>query len=198
MTSPASLDPKSIDAMLRAWSRGDRSAREQLWLIVYQQLRRLARRQLDLENIDHSLESCALVNEAFLRLNNLSSPQWETSAQFFAMCAKVMRHVLVDHARARLCLKRPSNRLKISLDDMVLFTEEKREQLLALDDALTQLAKIHPRKGEVVEMRFFGGLSEDEIAEVLQLSSMTVKRDWRFARAWLETVLSGEIPDENP
>lgn len=184
--------------MLRAWSRGDRSAREQLWLIVYQQLRRLARRQLDLENIDHSLESCALVNEAFLRLNNLSSPQWETSSQFFAMCAKVMRHVLVDHARARLCLKRPSNRLKISLDDMVLFTEEKREQLLALDDALTQLAKIHPRKGEVVEMRFFGGLSEDEIAEVLQLSSMTVKRDWRFARAWLEAFLNGEISDENP
>ena len=115
--------------MLRAWSRGDSSAREQLWPIVFQQLRRLARRQLNRENIDHSLESCALVNEAFLRLNNLNNPQWETSAQFFAMCAKVMRHVLVDHARARLCLKRSGNRQKISLDGMVLFTEEKREQL---------------------------------------------------------------------
>jgi RNA polymerase sigma-70 factor (ECF subfamily) len=197
MTSTVKLDPENIDALLRAWSRGDLFAREQVWPIVFQQLRRLARRQLDRENTAHSLESCALVNEAFLRLNDLSCPQWETGAQFFAMCAKVMRHVLVDHARAHQCLKRPDSRQKISLDGIVLFTDEKSEQLLALHEALTQLAKIHPRKSDVVEMRFFGGLSEDEIAEVLQVSSMTVKRDWRFARAWLETVLNGEIPDES-
>jgi RNA polymerase sigma-70 factor (ECF subfamily) len=194
MTSPASLGPKDINDLLHAWSQGDLSAKEQLWQLVFQQLRRLARRQLNREGTDQSLESCALVNELFVRINDLSNPQWETSAQFFAMCAKVMRHVLVDHARARLCQKRPGNREKISLDDIVLISESKGEQLLALDEALTRLAEIHPRKSEVVEMRFFGGLSVDETAEVLQVSSMTVKRDWCFARAWLEAVLSGDIP----
>jgi RNA polymerase sigma factor (TIGR02999 family) len=195
MTSPANLEQqdRDIDALLRTWSRGDPSAQEQLWQIVFNQLRRLARHQLNCEAADHSLESCALVNEVFVRLNELSNPRWETSPQFFAMCAKVMRHVLVDHARARLCQKRHGNREKISLDDIVLISEEKGEQLLALDEALTRLAKIHTRKSEVVEMRFFGGLSMDEIAELLQVSSMTVKRDWSFARAWLEAVLSGEI-----
>ena len=169
-----------------------------MWPIVFQQLRRLARRQLNREGADYSLESCALVNEVFVRLNDLSNPQWETSAQFFAMCAKVMRHVLVDHARARLCQKRPGNRERISMDDIVLISEAKSEQLLALDEALMRLSEIHPRKSEVVEMRFFGGLSADETAEVLQVSSMTVKRDWSFARAWLEAVLSGEIPIKAP
>ncbi len=198
MTIPTNPGPEDIDALLSAWSQGDSSAQEQLWPIVFEQLRRLARRQLNREGADYSLESCALVNEVFVRLNDLGNPQWETSAQFFAMCAKVMRHVLVDRARARLCQKRPENRERISMDDIVLISEAKSEQLLALDEALVRLSEIHPRKSEVVEMRFFGGLSADETAEVLQVSSMTVKRDWSFARAWLEAVLSGEIPIKAP
>ncbi|MEJ2110415.1 MAG: sigma-70 family RNA polymerase sigma factor [Acidobacteriota bacterium] len=198
MHLPSDLDAKKIDELLRSWSQGDPSAREKLWPIVFQQLRHLARRQLDLEDIDHSLESSALVSEAYMRLNKLSHPQWETSAQFFALCAKIMRHVLVDHARARLCLKRPPKQEKVPLDAIVLVSEEKGEQLIDLDEALTRLAEIHPRKSDVVEMRFFGGLSMNEIAEVLQVSNMTVKRDWKFARAWLQAVLSGEIPDESP
>jgi RNA polymerase sigma factor (TIGR02999 family) len=121
-----------------------------------------------------------------------------SSAQFFAMCAKVMRHVLVDHARTRLCLKRPGNREKISLDEIVLMSEAKSEQLLSLDEALNKLARIHQRKSDVVEMRFFGGLSENEIAEILKVSPMTIKRDWTFARAWLGAVLSGDIPTKAP
>jgi RNA polymerase sigma factor (TIGR02999 family) len=193
MPSMAEFSPEDINALLHAWSQGDRAAQEQLWQIVFQQLRHLARRQLNMENADHSLESCALVNEVFVRIQALSNPDWETSAQFFATCAKVMRHVLVDHARTRLCLKRPGNREKISLDEIVLISDAKSEQLISLDEALNQLAIIHQRKSDVVEMRFFGGLSENEIAEILKVSSMTVKRDWNFARAWLEAVLSGEI-----
>jgi RNA polymerase sigma factor (TIGR02999 family) len=169
-----------------------------VWQIVFQNLRRIARRQLDREGNCHSLESCALVNEVFVRMDALDSPKWETSAQFFAMCAKVMRHVMVDHARARLCQKRCGNRKKISLDDVVLISEAKSEQLIALDEALTRLAEIHPRKSEVVEMRFFGGLSVDETAKILHVSPMTIKRDWEFARAYLGAVLSGDIPTKSP
>jgi len=180
-----------IDALLSRWSQGDDSAQEQLWPIVFQQLRRLARRQLANERADHSLESAALVNEAYIRLNDLSNPKWNTSAQFFAMCGKVMRHILVDHARARKCQKRPTIGSKIPLEEIALVSPEKGEQLLALDEALSQLAEIHPRKSDVVEMRFFGGLSVEETAEVLQVAKLTVIRDWNFARAWLETVLTG-------
>ena len=189
MTSTASFDSKEIDALLRAWSRGDVSAREQLWPIVFQQLRHLARRQLDLEDVDHSLESSALVSEAFMRLHKLNNPEWETSAQFFAMCAKIMRHVLVDHARARLCLKRPISRYKVPLDTIVLVSEEKGEELLRLDEALTRLAEIHPRKSDVVEMRFFGGLTVEEVARLLSVCDRTIELDWRMARAWLLTRL---------
>jgi RNA polymerase sigma factor (TIGR02999 family) len=198
MATLAEFSPKDINVLLHAWSQGDRAAQEKLWQIVFQQLRHLARRQLNMENADHSLESCALVNEMFVRIHALNDPAWETSAQFFAMCAKVMRHVLVDHARTRLCLKRPGNREKISLDEIVLISEAKSEQLLSLDEALNQLAKIHQRKSDVVEMRFFGGLSENEIAEILKVSPMTVKRDWNFSRAWLGAILSGDIPTKAP
>jgi len=146
----AEFSPKDINALLHAWSRGDCAAQEQLWQIVFQQLRHLARWQLNRENADHSLESCALVNEMFVRIHALNNATWETSAQFFAMCAKVMRHILVDHARTRLCLKRPGNREKIPLDEIVLLSEAKSEQLLSLDEALSQLAKIHQRKGRCI------------------------------------------------
>ena len=187
-----------ITILLQAWSSGDISAQEKLWPIVFAELKRLARRQLAKERPDHTLQSGALVNEAYLRLVDWDNAQWQNRCQFFAMCARMMRQILVDHARARQLQKRRG--VKVPFEDGFLVSESKGEELLALDDALKQLATIHPRKSEVIELRFFGGLSVEETAEVLNVSRLTVIRDWNFSRAWLRETLSntGLIDDGKP
>jgi len=193
MKSNAKAD---VTTLLRGWSAGDRSTEEKLWPLVFAELKRLARRHLAHERPNHTLQSGALVNEVYVRLADLNNTQWENRARFFAMCARMMREVLVDHARARQSQKRGGDRSRISLDEVALVSESKGIELLALDDALKRLAVIHPRKSEVVEMRFFGGLSADETAEVLNVSRLTVIRDWNFSRAWLQAAMNGEDVDE--
>ena len=188
MKSPSRGD---ITVLLHAWSEGDPSAQEKLWPIVLRELKRLARRHMAKERPDHTLQSGALVNEAYVRLVEWNNTQWANRSQFFAMCARMMRQILVDHARTRQRLKRPSQGHRLSIDDVVYVSESKAEELLFLDDALKRLAEIHPRKSDVIELRFFGGLSVEETAEVLKVSRLTVIRDWNFARAWLRMTMSG-------
>jgi len=189
MRSPSNAP---ITALLRAWGKGEKLAEQNLWPLVFAELKRMARRQMAQERPDHTLQSGALVNEAYLRLVDWKDMSWENRAHFFGMCARMMRQILVDHARTRNRQKRGGVRDKISLEDTVLVSEAKGPQLLALDEAMKRLATIHPRKSKVVEMRFFGGLSFEETAEVLQVSRLTVIRDWNFARAWLLAEMSGE------
>jgi len=196
VTSMKSNAKADVTTLLRGWSAGDRSTEEKLWPLVFAELKRLARRHLAHERPNHTLQSGALVNEVYVRLADLNNTQWENRARFFAMCARMMREVLVDHARARQSQKRGGDRSRISLDEVALVSESKGIELLALDDALKRLAVIHPRKSEVVEMRFFGGLSADETAEVLNVSRLTVIRDWNFSRAWLQAAMNGEEIDE--
>jgi RNA polymerase sigma factor (TIGR02999 family) len=196
VTSMKSNAKADVTTLLRGWSAGDRSTEEKLWPLVFAELKRLARRHLAHERPNHTLQSGALVNEVYVRLADLNNTQWENRARFFAMCARMMREVLVDHARARQSQKRGGDRSRISLDEVALVSESKGIELLALDDALKRLAVIHPRKSEVVEMRFFGGLSADETAEVLNVSRLTVIRDWNFSRAWLQAAMNGEDVDE--
>lgn len=188
-------DTDDVTLLLRAWTEGDRSAESKLWPIVFAELKRLARHHLANERPDHTLQSGALVNEAYVRLVAWNNAQWVNRAQFFAMCARIMRQILVDHARVHRSHKRPSSAGKLSLDDVVLVSESRREELLALDDALKRLADIHLRKSQVIELRFFGGLSFEETAQVLKVSRLTVIRDWNFARAWLQESMSGENLD---
>jgi RNA polymerase sigma factor (TIGR02999 family) len=193
MTSQGKAD---VTSLLQVWGAGDRSIEEKLWPLVYGELKRLARRHLARERSNHSLQSGALVNELYIQLADLSNTQWENRARFFAMCARMMRQVLVDHARARQSQKRGGDRVRITLDDIAGVSEPKGIDLIALDDALKQLAAMHPRKSAVVEMRFFGGLSIEEIAETLGVSRLTVIRDWNFSQAWLHAALSGETINE--
>jgi len=185
-----------VTTLLHAWSTGDATAHKKLWSVVFSELKRLARRQMAQERPDHTLQASALVNEAYLRLVAWNNERWENRAQFFAMCARMMRQILVDHARARGCQKRPEQLARVVLSETVFVCESKNEQILALNDALERLAKIQPRKSDVVELRFFGGLSLEEIAEVLNVSRLTVIRDWNFARAWLRGVITGDLDTE--
>jgi RNA polymerase sigma-70 factor, ECF subfamily len=185
-----------VTMLLQAWTTGDESAQRKLWPIVFAELKRLARRHMAGERADHTLESGALVNEAYVRLVDLKNARWENRAYFFAMCARVMRHILVDHARAREYQKRGGGARKVSLDDVAVLSVQRSGQVLVLDEALKRLASIHPRKSEVVVMRFFGGLSVEETAEVMKISRLTVIRDWNFARAWLLVEMGGHKLDE--
>ena len=194
MKSSAEAD---VTSLLRAWSAGDSATEEKLWPLVFAELKRLARRHMAHERPNHTLQSGALVDEVYVRLAGLNNPQWENRARFFAMCARMMRQILVDHARARQSQKRGWREgARISLDEIALVSESKGIELLALDEALKRLAVIHPRKSEVVEMRFFGGLSVEETAEALNVSRLTVVRDWNFSRSWLHAAMNGENFDE--
>jgi RNA polymerase sigma factor (TIGR02999 family) len=173
-----------ISAILRAWSDGDRSALDRLTPIVYAELRRLARRYMRGERAGNSLQTTALVHEAYIRLVDYERMQWQNRAHFFAVSAQLMRRILVDHAR-RHNLKRGGGLAHVALEEAAIVGGEQDGDLVALDDALNALARIDPRKVQVVEMRFFGGLDVEETAEVLKISPVTVKRDWRAARAWL-------------
>ena len=189
------MNPASdLTTLLQAWSDGDRSVHDQLWPIVHAELRRLAHRQMTRERPDHMLQTSALVNEAYVRLVDWKRAHFKNRAHFFGMCARIMRQILVDYARSRGYQRRGGNAVIEPLDESAIVSPSKSEQLLALDDALTRLAAIQPRKGAVVELRFFGGLSVEETAEVLGVSRLTVIRDWNFARAWLLAEMKGENP----
>jgi RNA polymerase sigma-70 factor, ECF subfamily len=183
-----------VSALLRAWSEGDQSALDQLAPIVYDELRRLAGHYLSRERIGHSLQATALVNEAYLRLVDYTRMRWENRAHFFAVSAQLMRRILVDHAR-RHNLKRGGGVQHVTLEDTAIVGGGRAENLVVLDDALQALARIDPRKSQVVELRFFGGLSVEETAEVLKISPVTVMRDWSTARAWLYREMGGGAGD---
>jgi len=187
-------DDAEVSGLLRAWSKGDRAALDRLTPIVYDELRRLARRYMRGERPGHSLQTTALVNEAYMRLIDYKSMQWQNRAHFFAVSSQLMRRILVDHAR-RHNLKRGAGVQHVSLEQAAVLGADDDTDLVALDDAMNALARIDPRKVQVVEMRFFGGLSVDEIAEVLKVSTVTVKRDWRTARTWLYRELTGVTTD---
>ncbi len=185
-----------VSALLRAWSNGDQSAIRALTPIVYDELHRLARHYMRRERSGHSLQATALVNEAYMRLADYTRMQWQDRAHFFAVSAQVMRRILVEHAR-RHNVKRGRGVQHVSLDDVVVVAsrEEAETDLVALDEALVALARIDPRKVQIVEMRFFGGLTVEEIGDVLKVSTGTIKRDWRAAKAWLYRELNGEQDD---
>src|SRR5271156_5345421 len=183
-------DLGDVSKLLLAWTGGEQSALDKLTPIVYQELHRLARRHMRRERPGHSLQTTALVNEAYLRLVDYKRMQWQNRAHFFAVSAQVMRRILVEHARRRN-LKRGGAVPHVSLDEAAQVGGGRPADLVALDDAMNSLARLDPRKVQVVEMRFFGGLSVEETAEVLKVSTVTVMRDWSTAKAWLYRELSG-------
>jgi RNA polymerase sigma-70 factor (ECF subfamily) len=183
-----------VSGLLRAWGDGDRDALDRLTPIVYGELRRLARGYMKGERPGHSLQTTALVNEAYMRLVDYKSMQWQNRAHFFAVSAQLMRRILVEHAR-RHNLKRGGDVQHVSLEETAEVGGDRAADLVALDDALDALARIDPRKVQVVEMRFFGGLSVEETAEVLKISPVTVMRDWSTAKAWLFRELTGGATD---
>jgi RNA polymerase sigma-70 factor (ECF subfamily) len=193
-SQPGEPAAEDVSTLLRAWSDGDQSALERLTPVVYDELHRLARRYMKGERSGHSLQTTALVNEAYMRLVDYERMRWQNRAHFFAVSAQLMRRILVEHAR-RHNLKRGGGVRHVSLDEASMVDGDPDADLVALDDAMNGLARIDPRKVQVVEMRFFGGLSVEETAEVLKVSPVTVKRDWRAARAWLYRELTGGTDD---
>ena len=187
-------DNAEVSGLLRAWSDGDRAALDRLTPIVYDELRRLAGRYMRGERPGHSLQTTALVNEAYVRLTDYKSMQWQNRAHFFAVSSQLMRRILVDHAR-RHNLKRGGRVQHVSLEETAMVGGDRAADLVALDDAMDALARLDLRKVQVVEMRFFGGLSVEETAEVLKVSPVTVMRDWGTAKAWLYRELTGEATD---
>ena len=184
------LKASDISVLLRAWSTGDQCALERLADVVYDELHRLARLYMKRERPGHSLQTSALVNEAYIRLVDCERVRWQDRAHFFAFSAQLMRRVLVDHARRRN-VKRGAGAPHISLEEVAVMAECRGPSLLALDDAMNTLARLDPRKVRIIELRFFGGLSVEETAEVLDVSAATVRRDWSIARHWLYRELAG-------
>jgi RNA polymerase sigma-70 factor, ECF subfamily len=182
---------QGVSALLAEWSKGNEAARDELMPLVYDELRKLARHYMTDERDGHTLQPTALVNEAYLRLVDQRQVRWQGRAHFFALASHMMRRILVDHARKRHNAKRGGGTQRVLLDEAVIVSKKKAWDVVALDDALTRLAAIDPRKSQVVELRYFGGLSMDEIAEVLQVSSVTVRRDWSTAKAWLYRAIAG-------
>jgi RNA polymerase sigma factor (TIGR02999 family) len=177
--------PHEVSQLLRAWSSGDEAALQRLIPLVYEELHRIARRYMGQERKGHTLQTSALVNEAYLRLVDWKNVEWQNRAHFFAVSAQMMRRILVDFARNRHYLKRGGGALQVSLAEAVGIPSERCTDLVALDDALNSLAAMDKRKSEVVELRFFAGLSVEETAEVLKVSPDTVMRDWKLAKVWL-------------
>ncbi|MCI0390463.1 MAG: sigma-70 family RNA polymerase sigma factor [Acidobacteria bacterium] len=193
MSQPTS---QAITQLLLAWGKGDQTALEKLMPLVYEELRRMAKRYMNRQGAGHTLQTTALVNEAYLRLIDASQVQWQNRAHFFAVSAQLMRRILVDFARARGNLKRGGGVQQIALDEAPDVAADRGADLIALDDALKVLATMSPRQSQIIELRYFGGLSEEEIAEVLKISTRTIRRDLSLARAWLYRELSrGEKND---
>jgi RNA polymerase sigma-70 factor (ECF subfamily) len=184
--------PDEVTQLLVRWSEGDSSAIEQLTPLVYQELRRLAHNHIQHERGGHTLQTTALVHEAYLRLVDQKNIRWQNRAHFFAVSAQVMRHILVDYARKKRSAKRGFDAQKVTLDDGAVVSKEQTAELLALDEALQSLGEIYPRRSKVVELRYFGGMNNKEAAEVLKISEASIERDWRFAKAWLYRELQRE------
>jgi RNA polymerase sigma factor (TIGR02999 family) len=189
MASMPPDDPKPVTALLLAWSAGDLAARDRVVALVYDELRRRAGAYLRRERPGHLLEPTALVNEVYLRLVDQENVEWQNRAQFFGLAAQLMRRILVDHSREQGALKRGGGALPVTFSEEITPARDSLD-LAALDDALTALARLDPRQGEIVELRYFGGLSIEETAQVLSISPATVKREWSLARAWLHRELS--------
>jgi RNA polymerase sigma-70 factor (ECF subfamily) len=184
--SPGSTSAPRVTELLLHWQQGDQAAREQLISLMYGELRRVARNYLRRERPDHTLQSGALVHEAYLRLMGEQSPQWKNRAHFFGVAAQVMRHILVDHARSRRSAKRGGGAPRLALDPQMALPQYRDLDLLALDDALNRLAELDAQQSRLIELRFFGGLSIVETAAALNISAATVKREWATARVWLQ------------
>ena len=191
-----SVSTHGVTQLLLAWRAGDDGALDRLMPVVYNELHRLARRYMTAEQTGHPLQTTALVHEVYLRLVNASGIEWQDRAHFYAICARLMRRILIDSARSRNYQKRGAGFVHIQLEEAVTVSETLGSELLAVDEALKQLAAIDSRKSDVVELKFFGGLNAEEIAAALQVSPDTVLRDWKLAKAWLLRQLSHETPHE--
>ena len=184
-TNTPSISQQRVTELLEQWSQGDDAALAELTPLVYEELRRLAHRQMGGERPDHTLQTTALVNEAYLRLANQGDLRWQNRAHFFAVAARAMRRILVSYARAQRSEKRGGGALKMELDEAAIVSPEQSKAIVDLHEALERLGTLDSRKARVVELKYFGGLNHDEIAEVMKVSTVTVRRDWVFAKAWL-------------
>ena len=180
-----SVSPHRVTQLLADWSHGDNAALTELTPLVYEELRRLAHRKMTGQRPNHTLQTTALVNEAYLRLADQTNPNWQNRAHFFAVAARAMRQIVVDYARSYRSQKRGGGALKIELDEAAMVSPEESRAIVDLHEALERLSTLDSRKAQVVELKYFGGLNHDEIAEVLKTSTMTVRRDWMFAKTWL-------------
>lgn len=187
MDSPA---PNEVTQLLASWSNGDQAARDRLMSVVYEELHRLARRYMRRESPSHTLQTSALLNEAFLRLVDQKNVKWQNRAHFYGIAAQMMRRILVDYARSRKYSKRGGGVRALSLDEALIVSDKRSAEVVAVHEALDELAKFDARKGQIVELRFFGGLSIEETAGVLGVSPGTVMRDWTLAKAWLHKEMS--------
>src|SRR5262249_2183133 len=185
----SAVSQQRVTALLTRWSNGDDDALAELTPLVYEELRGLAHRNMGGERTNHTLQTTALVNEANLRLSDQTNPQWQNRGHFFAVAARAMRQILVSYARSQRSQKRGGGALKLDLDEVALVSPEESKEIVDLHEALERLATLDSRKAQVVELKYFGGLNYDEIAEVLKVSTVTVRRDWVFAKAWLHNQL---------
>jgi len=185
----SSVSQQRVTELLAQWSGGDNAALVVLTPLIYEELRRLAHHHMDGQRPDHTLQTTALVNEAYLRLADQTSPRWQNRAHFFAVAARAMRQILVSYARSQRAQKRGGGALRIDLNEAALVSPEESKEIVDLHEALERLAELDSRKARVVELKYFGGLNYDEIAEVLKISRITARRDWEFAKAWLYTEL---------
>lgn len=184
--------PNEVTRLLIDWSHGDKAALEQLIPLVHAELRRLARHYMGRENPGHTLQTSALINEAYIRLVDQQNVPWQNRAHFFAVSAQVMRHILIDHARRHSYAKRGGGARQVPLDEAMALNDQRASELVALDDALNILAALDTRKSQIIELRFFGGLSIEETAEAMKISPITVTREWRSAKAWLRREMNKE------
>jgi RNA polymerase sigma factor (TIGR02999 family) len=184
-----SVSQQRVTDLLTRWSQGDDVALAELTPLVYDELRRLAHREMGGQRPNHTLQTTALVNEAYLRLADQINPHWQNRAHFFAVAARAMRQILVSYARSQQSQKRGGGAFKVDLDEVALVSPEESKEILDLHEALEQLSTLDSRKAQVVELKYFGGLNYDEIAEVLKISRITARRDWEFAKVWLYTEL---------
>jgi RNA polymerase sigma-70 factor, ECF subfamily len=187
-----SLPPQEVTQLLVDWGNGNQAALDRLMPLVYTELRQLAHRYMRRERPGHTMQTTALIHEAYLRLVDQNQVRWQHQAHFFGIAARLMRHILIEHARSHTRAKRGGGVGTISLDEAAIVSQARATELLALDDALERLATIDPRKSQVVELRFFGGLSVEEAAQVLNIAPNTVLRDWRMAKAWLRREINHE------
>ena len=184
-----SVSPHEVTQLLAEWSHGDNGALAELTPLVYEELRRLAHHFMEGQRPEHTLQTTALVNEAYMRLADQTKPSWQNRAHFFAVAARAMRQILVNYARSNRAQKRGGGALKVELDEVAIISPEESKEIVDLHEALERLAALDSRKAQVVELKYFGGLNYDEMAEVLKISPVTVRRDWEFAKLWLYTEL---------